>query len=431
MSGRSKRSKAMLISLLAMAAACKGPEKVKKDYNRPLPPGQSALRLILNPRDWPDLHEPFEKKDAELIGALERSQSWYAAASSKQFFPICGISHIQAQTSVYALRTLLASSGSASEFDSAVRENFDCYTSVGYDDRGGVLFTAYFTPIFKGSTRASDRYKYPLYKKPADLDIDPVTGKVHGRKTPDGGHQPYPTRQQLESSGELKGLELVYVPTRMDQYIIQVNGSAKIELEEGGEMYVGYAGSNGAQYTGLGATLVKEGVIEPEKLNLAAIRAHFADKPDELDRYINMNDRYVFFAQYSGGNWPAGSLGVKVTARRTLATDKEIFPRGGAVLVNTKVQEPGGGQGPFNQWMVDQDTGGAIRAAGRGDIYMGIGPEAEALAGGQFAEGRLYYFFLKHARVIEWMNRMNQDPAGIKPAPAPAPAPLTPIAELN
>ena len=402
-----------------LLAGCQKEAKVKPDYNRPLPPGASALRQILDPADWPDLMEPWENKDGELITALERSQTWYAVPSSRQFFPFGDVSHIRAQASVYAMRKLLAESQSASQFDELMKENFDCYTSVGFDDRGSVLYTGYFTPIFKGSRTPTGPYQYPLYKKPADLDIDPITGKVHGRKLPEGGHAPYPTREALEAGGELAGSELVYLPSRMDQYIIQVNGSAKIELEDGGAMYVGYAGSNGAEYTGLGATLIKEGVIEPEKLNLAAIRAHFAQQPEELERYINMNDRYVFFAEYDGSKWPAGSLGVKVTPRRTLATDKQIFPRGGPVLVTTHIPD-GGGQRPFNQWMMDQDTGGAIRAAGRGDIYMGIGPEAEIMAGGQFAEGRLYYFFVKHGLVPQWMTRMYEDPHGEKPAPAPA-----------
>ena len=417
----------ILITLLLATTGCQKQAKTKPDYNRPLPPGASALRQILDPAKWPDLHEPFEQKDGELVGALERSQSWFAAPSSRQFFPLGDVSHIRAQASVYAFRQLLAQSGSASEFDAAMKEHFDCYTSIGFDDRGTVLFTGYFTPIFKGSTTRSAAYSYPLYKKPADLDIDPISGKVYGRKLAGGGgHQPYPSRQELESSGELNGLELVYLPTRMDQYIIQVNGSAKIELDNGGVMYVGYAGNNGHDYTGLGATLVKEGVIEPEKLNLAAIRAHFADKPQDLERYINMNDRYVFFAEYSGGNWPAGSLGVRVTERRTLATDKDIFPRGGVVLVQTRSAAGRGREArtDFNQWMADQDTGGAIRAAGRGDIYMGIGPQAETLAGGQFAEGRLYYFFLKHALVMDWARRMMEDPSGVRPAPAPSAAPV-------
>ena len=45
--------------------------------------------------------------------------------------------------------------------------------------------------------------------------------------------------------------------------------------------------------------------------------------------------------------------------------------------------------------MVDQDTGGAINAPGRADIYFGIGALNEIKAGQQFALGRLYYFFVR------------------------------------
>jgi len=45
--------------------------------------------------------------------------------------------------------------------------------------------------------------------------------------------------------------------------------------------------------------------------------------------------------------------------------------------------------------MLDQATGGAIRASGRCDIYMGVGQSAEELAGREFTEGQLYYIALK------------------------------------
>ena len=45
--------------------------------------------------------------------------------------------------------------------------------------------------------------------------------------------------------------------------------------------------------------------------------------------------------------------------------------------------------------MLDQDSGGAIRAAGRCDLYMGVGPQAEQLAGHQLYPGRLYYLALR------------------------------------
>jgi membrane-bound lytic murein transglycosylase A len=52
----------------------------------------------------------------------------------------------------------------------------------------------------------------------------------------------------------------------------------------------------------------------------------------------------------------------------------------------------------FESFALDQDTGGAIRSAGRADIFVGTGPEAEILAGRTQAEGRLYYIFVKDRR---------------------------------
>jgi len=400
----------LLAAMLASLSACQKPAKVEKpDYNRPLPPGASALRMIYDPADWPDVTKPWAAKDQQLFAALDRSMGWYGVPSSSKHFPLGDVTHLRARASVYAFKTLLNESLNADTFKREMIENFNCYMSVGYDNRGSVLYTGYYTPIFKGSREPTAQFKYPLYKKPADLDIDPLTGKVLGRKLPSGAHTPYATRRQLETSGELKGNELVYVASRFDQYVIHVNGSARIETPTGEAIHVGYAGNNGHEYTGLGRTLLDEGVFEPERLTLPAIRAHFADKPDELERYINMNDRFVFFGEYDGRDWPSGSLGVKVAGMRTLATDKSVFPRGGVVLVDTHIPGSAGGQRPFHQFMLDQDTGGAIRAAGRGDIYMGIGALAERRAGGQFAEGRLYYFFLKHDKVLEWDKRLRED----------------------
>jgi membrane-bound lytic murein transglycosylase A len=46
--------------------------------------------------------------------------------------------------------------------------------------------------------------------------------------------------------------------------------------------------------------------------------------------------------------------------------------------------------------MFDQDTGGAIRTAGRADVYVGIGPQAERISGATQSAGQLYYYFLRH-----------------------------------
>ena len=49
----------------------------------------------------------------------------------------------------------------------------------------------------------------------------------------------------------------------------------------------------------------------------------------------------------------------------------------------------------YTGFALDQDAGGAIRAPGRCDVYMGQGEMAGQLAGQTYQEGRLYYLFLK------------------------------------
>jgi membrane-bound lytic murein transglycosylase A len=396
----------VVIGTALLGSGCQKP--VKPDYSRPLPPGASALRKILLESHWPDL-QTAHTKDPQLASAMDRSLGWFNRKSSQRHFPILDVTYDRAKASVFAFRQILNESNTGEVFEKVIKEQFDCYISVGWDEKGTVLYTGYYTPIFRGSLQQTGQFRFPLYKRPADLISDPNTGRILGRKTT-GGPQPYPTRAQIESTGMLKGTELVWVESRLDQYIIQVNGSARIDLPGGKPFFIGYAGTNGREYTGLGSQLVKDGEISKEEIGLPAIRRYFREQPQKLERYISRNDRFVFFGPYPGENWPAGSIGVKVATQRSLATDKQIFPRGGVVLADT--QHPNGG--PFIQIMMDQDTGGAIRAPGRADIYMGIGLNAEKLAGRQFSEGRLYYFFLKMPRIDEWLDRIAQEKKAAK-----------------
>jgi len=374
------------------------------DYSRPLSPGSVALRLVTNPAKMPNL-EPAAKQlsDPGFRTALARSLEWYQAPSTQSLFPVAGISHVHAHASAYAMEQIGRDNlgGALAQLN----REFDVYESVGWDGGGGVFFTGYYSPIFKASRTRSSGFDFPLYQRPPDLIANPLTGEVHGRQT-QAGLSLYPTRSQIEDSQLLAGTELVYLSSRLDAYLIHVNGSAKLEMTDGSIMYVGYAGNNGHEYTSIGRALVSDGKISADRLSLPTLRAYFKDHPDELDGYLRRNDRFIFFREYPGDTWPAGSLGFKVTPGRSLATDKAIFPRGCVVLVTTDKAPTGGWALPPSQLMLDQDTGGAIRAPGRGDIYFGIGPRAESSAGRQAAEGRMYYLLLKRDRVQAWYERM-------------------------
>jgi peptidoglycan lytic transglycosylase A len=391
----------LTIGLLVAAATlpgCKRATVQAPDYSRPLPPGAIALRRITDPARMPDLSAAARQLSGPgFQQALQNSLDWYEIPSTQGLFPVAGISHVHANASAYAMKQI----GSGPQALSQLHSEFDVYESVGYDGSGIVFFTGYYSPVFKASRTRSPGFEYPLYKKPADLASNPLTGEVLGH---------YPTRAQIEDSRRLAGTELVYLPSRFDAYLIHVNGSAKLEMTDGSVMYVGYSGNNGHEYTSIGRALVADGKISADRLSLPTLRAYFRDNPGELDGYIRRNDRFVFFREYEGDTWPAGSLGFKVTPGRSLATDKAIFPRACVVLVTTDRGPSGGWALPSNQLMLDQDTGGAIRAPGRGDIYFGIGPGAESSAGRQAAEGRMYYLLLKRDRVQAWYDRMMTQP---------------------
>ena len=91
---------------------------------------------------------------------------------------------------------------------------------------------------------------------------------------------------------------------------------------------------------------------------------------------------------------------------RSIATDKSIFPRGALAFITTTLPQNVGGnivKRTYSGFALDQDTGGAIRAPGRCDVYMGQGDIAGKMAGQTYQEGRLYYLFLKPAA-----NSINQ-----------------------
>ncbi|MEO2094960.1 MAG: MltA domain-containing protein [bacterium] len=372
---------------IALLCACAAPPAAK-DFNTPLAPSSPALLRVLDKNEWPAVRSGWRDRE-ELLPALEASIRWTSRRQSEAFFPIEGIGHAQALASLERFYKLLTESTSAEEFERTFKAEFAAYKSAGWDGRGGgVLFTGYYTPILDGRLASSPEFPEPLYALPEDL-VKGSGGTILGRRTATGIEN-YPTRRTIEASGSLagRGLELVWLASPLDAFIAHVNGSAFVRLENGELARFGYAGNNGHDYTSLARELVAAGELAADESNLAAIRAWARRHPERVTSFLERNDRFVFFTTIEGN--PRGSLNLEVTAGHSLATDKTIFPRGALVFCDARGK---GGDGPA-QFMLDQDTGGAIRTAGRADIYFGFGDTAEARAGALKAEGQLYYFFL-------------------------------------
>jgi membrane-bound lytic murein transglycosylase A len=380
--------------MLAVSVGCRTKGQGRVEYDRPLPPGELALRKITDSNEIPDFTRAWRDLDS-LKAALQNSLSYLGKPSSRQYYPYDNINHERVVKSLQTFLDLAESGVLSTEINGLVRAHFDVYESVGCDNEGTVLFTGYYTPIFDGSFERTGRYRYPLYKMPADLVKGP-DGQTLGRRGPDGQIASYPSRAAIEDSGMLAGSELVWLSDPFQAYIAHVQGSAKIRLPDGELVTVGYAASSGHEYRSIAEMLIEDRKIARDRMSLAAMIDYFKQHPGEVDEYVQQNPRYVFFRLSEGP--PHGSLNEPVIPWRTIATDKSIFPRAALAFVSTTLPQDRSGRivkQPYYGFVLDQDTGGAIRAPGRCDIYMGQGDRAGQLAGQTYQEGRLYYLFLR------------------------------------
>ena len=378
----------MSVLLASSSAGCRtkpDPVEPVKNYDAPLPPGQYALRKVTTPRDIPDLMLACSFRFG-LSESVERSLNYLAKPSSKSHFPVSGITHKRVVSSLEAFLELIESGASAKELNAAIREKFDVYISVGCDNYGTVLFTGYYTPIFDASLTRTAKFKYPLYKMPKGL-----VKKADGSPL-----RPMPTRSVIEATRKYAGNEVVWLADAFDAYVAHVQGSVRLRMPDGSEKTIGYTANNGHEYKSVRAALVKDGKIG-KSAGLPSMSEYFRAHPEMVSVYLRRNPRFVFFGFVADGT-PRGCLNEPVSAMRSIATDKKIFPRASLTFISTSLPRHLGGKivnVRYTGFACDQDAGGAIRAPGRCDVYIGEGDKAGELAGRAKSEGKLYYIFLK------------------------------------
>ncbi len=384
--------------LAVFATACQAPQEAAPlgldQFAVELAPGELGLSR-LSASEAPDFSAGWHQRD-DLATSVLNSLSYLAAPSSKQYFPFGPITHEQMVASLERFLDLLETSTSAESFAQSLAAEFEVWMSRGHDNTGEVLFTGYGRPILSGSKQKTGKHQWPLYRLPKDL-IKAKDGSILGRKTARGTIVPYYTHRELMEGNMLAGQEFVWLDDPFDAYIAQVQGSALIELQDGSFMEAGYAGKNGHEYQSIGKFLIDEGRLSKADLSLTKLQEYFRDHPSEVSRVLPQNPSFVFFQSSEGG--PFGCLGRQVTPMRSLATDKDVFPRGGLVFceVRLPVLDEDGilVQRPQRFFALDQDRGGAIRSAGRCDVFLGTGPEAMQKAGHVLSVGRMYYLVLR------------------------------------
>jgi membrane-bound lytic murein transglycosylase A len=253
--------------------------------------------------------------------------------------------------------------------------------------------TGYYEPELKGSRTRSAAFPAAALARPGDLvTADPegfrsiLRGERLAGKVKDGMLVPYETRAEIEA-GALDGrtAPLLYLASAADAFFLQIQGSGRVTLAEGGEVRLAYAAQNGHPYTAIGAALIARGEVARDAMSMQAIRNWLDTHPDRAAEMMNLNGSYVFFSERplpDPSVGPDGAEGVPVTPGRSLAIDDAVYPYGLPVFVTARVgAADGAGQEETARLMIAQDTGGAIRGVLRADYFFGWGEEAERRAG--------------------------------------------------
>jgi membrane-bound lytic murein transglycosylase A len=354
------------------------------------------LETVCTPQNCLGLDEQLWGKQGDkqaLLTSIDNSLRYLAsnkAVTAYQDYPIKDITLNRVQRSLVRFRQLVVSSQSAAELQAAVRREFVFYQSVGNDGKGTVKFTAYYEPVYVASRVRTSVYKYPLYRLPPDFQKWP---------------KPPPKRVDLEGKdgllgdkSRLRGLELLWFSSRLDAYMVHIQGSAQIRLTNGRRTSVGFAGGTDYAWTSIGRELAKDGKMPLSGLTMPKLITYFRQHPKELSNYLPRWERFVFFAE-TNGTPATGSILVPVTAERSIATDKSLMPPGAlALIINSFPYPTNGGKLEsrlVNRFVLDQDTGSAIKGPGRVDYFMGSGELAGDRAGISGGNGLLFYLLLK------------------------------------
>jgi membrane-bound lytic murein transglycosylase A len=260
-------------------------------------------------------------------------------------------------------------------------------------DTDGFL-TGYYEPIIAGSRVPTGDFNAPLYRRPPNLvasgrrklgDAFPSKGVFVGRRVGRRKIVPYYDRGQIED-GALDGwhLEICYLHDQVDVLFAQIQGSARIRLEDGTILRVNYDSHNGWPYTPVGRVLVDQKIMPRDQVSMQSIRDWMEANPDPAKDVRRQNKSYVFFriTDLATEDEAVGGEGVQLAPGRSIAIDRALHAYGTPFFIEADLPLASEKTSTkFDRLVIGQDTGSAIVGPARADIYFGAGDEAARIAG--------------------------------------------------
>src|SRR3954452_15280908 len=258
---------------------------------------------------------------------------------------------------------------------------------------GEGFVTGYYEPIVDGSRTENEVYKVPVYRRPSNLFVRGTTQGSAGlpnkgqvfRKIGRRKLVPYYDRAEIEDGVIAgRGLEICWLKEQTDLLFSQIQGSARVSLDDGSTVRINYDAHNGYPYTAVGRILIERNIIPKDQMSMQKIREWMEENPNEADELRRQNKSYVFFreVQLSDKDEAVGAQGVPLTPGRSIAVDKSLHVYGTPFFIEGELPiESDQSKTPFRRLMVAQDTGSAIIGPARTDIYFGAGLDAGKVAG--------------------------------------------------
>lgn len=268
----------------------------------------------------------------------------------------------------------------ASQFNNSfgVKQSLHAYQLSGEDERGNVHFTGYFTPVLEVRKKRDAVFQFPIYKFPKKWK-----GKL-------------PTRREIDEEGLLedKGLEIAYGKSKLDIYVMHVQGSGIIQYKNGTTLLLAHAGSNKHPYRSIGKYMIEQGLTTKEEVSLKSIQNYFEEHPNELDDILSINPSYIFFSPKK--RKPQGAGNVALTPIHSVAVDKNFIPLGSCLLGSVPILDVNRNFSHHEyRILLAQDVGGAIKGSGHVDLYTGIGSSAKNAASNLHHYGRVWILLPK------------------------------------
>ncbi|APC17197.1 transglycosylase [Pseudomonas frederiksbergensis] len=281
-----------------------------------------------------------------------------------------------------------------------LKEHLEVYGLRSSGGNANGLITGYYEPVYPGSLMQNPVANVPVYGVPDDMIIvslesiypelkgKRLRGRLEGRVL-----KPYDDAAAIETKG-VKAPVLAWLTDPMDLQFLQIQGSGRIQLEDGRQLRIGYADQNGHPYRPIGRWLVDQGELKKEEVTMGAISAWAKAHPTRIPELLGSNPSYVFFNRNPDSNeGPRGSLNVPLTSGYSVAVDRKVIPLGSLLWLSTT--RPDGSA--LVRPVAAQDTGGAITGEVRADLFWGTGEAAGQLAGDMKQQGQIWMLWPKGA----------------------------------